>query len=381
MPGIYLHIPFCKQACSYCDFYFMTNQQYIPDFVDAIIKETEQSKPEDYLRNIETIYFGGGTPSLLSPAQIMMILDAISSNFDTSSVREITFEMNPDDVTPGYINTLKDLGITRLSMGVQSFQPQLLDFMHRAHNREEALRSLEVLSASGMDWNTDLIYGNPGQTSADLEKDINEMLSFNPPHISAYSLTIEPKTRLGKMHENGKLQPVDDDIVAEHMALIVNKLADQNIQRYEISNYAIPGREALHNSNYWEHIPYLGFGPSAHSFLWAPGDPVAKRQANWRNLKRWIAGPPVDPDTKEILTLDELAEERIMLGLRTRKGISLENIYARYDYRFSDHQKKYIDHLVHNGYAEYDNDRLRLSSEGFAICDEIAVQVISKVDG
>lgn len=356
----------------------MTNQQYIPEFVDALLKEIEESRPADYLKKIETIYFGGGTPSLLSPAQTMLIMEAIDSQFDTSDVSEVTFEINPDDVTPGYIKTLKELGITRLSMGVQSFQPKLLEFMHRAHNREEALRSLEVLSASGLDWNSDLIYGNPGQTLDDLEKDIDEMLAFNPPHISAYSLTIEPKTRLGKMHEAGKLAALDEDEVAQHMALIEQKLAEKDIYRYEVSNYAKRGREALHNSNYWEHIPYLGFGPSAHSFLWDDDQPVAKRQANWRNLKRWMFGESVDPDSKEILTMDELAEERIMLGLRTTKGISPENLNQRYDYKFSDGQIAYIRQLISNDYLSEIEKSLALTSKGLAICDEISVQLISK---
>ncbi|HET8866566.1 MAG TPA: radical SAM family heme chaperone HemW, partial [Gracilimonas sp.] len=212
MSGLYIHIPFCKQACSYCDFYFVTRQQHKQDFVDELILEIHSKRDTQFTRKpIQTIYFGGGTPSLLTPSQVGSILEAVDSVFDLD-LKEITLEMNPDDVTKEYLSGLKSAGINRASMGVQSFDQDLLNFMNRAHTSEEALKCLELLEASDFNvFTVDLIYGNPGQTLEMLENDIDTILTFNPPHISAYSLTVEPQTRLGKQVKLGRIVPPEDD--------------------------------------------------------------------------------------------------------------------------------------------------------------------------
>ncbi|HYW35816.1 MAG TPA: radical SAM family heme chaperone HemW, partial [Balneolaceae bacterium] len=250
MSGIYLHIPFCKQACSYCDFYFVTRQNQRSAFVDALLQEIRSYRGTDFTNEpVRTIYFGGGTPSLLKPAQIESILSAIRRTFSVEA-EEITLEMNPDDVSAGYLADLKKAGINRASMGVQTFQPELLKFMNRAHSRQEALRCLELLSGTGFDsFTVDLIYGNPGQSMDQLSEDLDLLLDFDPPHVSAYSLAVEPKTRLGKQVELGRITPPEDDTVAEHFELINERLSAEDIHRYEVSNYSRPGAEAVHNSN------------------------------------------------------------------------------------------------------------------------------------
>ena len=276
MSGIYIHIPFCKQACSYCDFYFVTRDRMIPAFVDALVHEISvvpvsggSPFPGDPVR---TLYFGGGTPSRLPATQTRRIFEALHQRFDLSGLTEFTVEVNPEDVTRELLSGLRDLGVTRLSMGIQSFQPDLLEFMHRAHSAQQAHRALEQVAAAGFSsYSVDLIYGCPGQTREQLLDDLDKLLAYHPPHVSAYSLTIEPRTRLGKQAALGRLEPADDESVAAQARLIRETLASHDIHRYEISNYASPGEEAEHNSAYWSHENYLGLGPSSHTFFWPGG--------------------------------------------------------------------------------------------------------------
>ncbi len=275
MSGIYLHIPFCKQACSYCDFYFVTRDGLIPEFVDALVQEITAVPagdgspfPGDPVR---TLYLGGGTPSRLPLSQFERIFDALNRHFDISGLTECTVEVNPEDVTTEWLSGVRESGVTRLSMGIQSFQPELLEFMHRAHSAPVAHRALENVARAGYtSFSVDLIYGCPGQTDAQLLDDLDRLLAYDPPHLSAYSLTIEPRTRLGKQAELGRLKPADDETVVRQSRLIRDVLSANGIHQYEISNYARPGHEAEHNSAYWSHENYLGLGPAAHSFYW-PG--------------------------------------------------------------------------------------------------------------
>lgn len=356
----------------------MTQAQYIPDFVEALISEIKNREVPDFITDIDTLYLGGGTPSLLSPAQIFMILDALEERFSLQNCSEFTVEVNPDDVTPGYLRALADVGVNRLSMGIQSFQPELLTFMHRAHTAKEAHRSLEVVAKAGFSsFTADLIYGNPGQTEEQLAEDIRQLLAYQPPHVSAYSLTIEPKTRLGKQFEKGTLQPADETMVAAHMKLTERMLSDAGLKRYEISNYAIPGSEAQHNSNYWQHVSYLGFGPSAHSFIWDGEAPVAQRTANIRNYKIYSTGRYEDETQREILTESELAEERILLGLRTQKGISATLLKTSYNYEWTRAQQQLCEELGRRGLLETNEKGMRLTSEGMALADEITARIIA----
>lgn len=375
MSGIYLHIPFCKQACSYCDFYFVTRTGERDAFVEKLVDEIKSYAGTPYIQEqVDTLYIGGGTPSLLSPAQLEDILNAIDTTFDTD-FKEVTLEMNPDDVSAEYLGDLRKLGVNRASMGVQSFSQELLNFMNRAHSREEALGCMELLSKSGFrTFTVDLIYGNPGQSLQELEQDIDELLEFDPLHVSAYALTIESGTRLGKQVELGRIAPPEDDKVADHFNLLNKKLRDAGIQRYEVSNYSKPGHEALHNSNYWKHQKYLGMGPGAHSFWWQ-GEAI--RWKNEADLNRYLAKKREEiKQGFESLSDEQLAEERIMMGLRTREGVSEEEMKKRYNYEFSDRQLAYLDERKSEGKVKR-NGSITLTDKGIAIADAIILDLIT----
>ena len=372
MSGIYLHIPFCKQACSYCDFYFVTRTSEREHFVQRLVEDINSYKGSKFAEEtVETIYFGGGTPSLLEPSQLEQIMEVLYDVFDINE-REITLEMNPDDVSGQFLADLKSLGISRASMGVQSFEPELLEFMHRAHSSEEALKCLELLSASDFNsFTVDLIYGNPGQSVQQLERDVNTLLGFDPPHVSAYSLTIEPKTRLGKQVELGRIAPPEDDKVADHFDIINQLFSNHGIERYEVSNYSLPGKEAIHNSNYWEHKNYLGLGPGAHSFWW---DDNAERWENEQDLRKYLRDE--DHPEREELSLTQLAEERLMMGLRTRKGVEKRELSERYGYKLSSRQLDYLKNCEQEGKVKVD-ETITLTDEGIKIADAIILDLVT----
>jgi oxygen-independent coproporphyrinogen-3 oxidase len=373
MSGLYLHIPFCKQACSYCDFYFVTRQNRREAFVEALLKEIKAYAGTSFAgESVQTIYFGGGTPSLLTAHQVERILSAIRETFVVEA-GEITFEMNPDDVNADYLQDLRQIGITRASMGVQSFQPGLLEFMHRAHTRTEALKSLELLSKSWFkSFTVDLIYGNPGQSLEELSDDLNTLLQFNPPHISAYSLTVEKNTPLGKQVELGRITPPAEELVADQFELIGSRLKRNGMYRYEVSNYSKPDFEACHNSNYWTHRNYIGLGPGAHSFWWGK---QPRRRQNKSDLRDYLASPG-GHQQEEVLSLHQMAEERIMLGLRTHSGVSSATLRNRYGYNLNDDQKEYLcrqeqQKMLH--YGEY----IQLTESGLLLADAITLDLIS----
>ena len=378
MAGIYIHIPFCKQACSYCDFYFVTRKRLIDPFVDSLIKEIHSYRDTLYSNeNIETVYLGGGTPSQLSSVQLKCIFDALGESFSLQPV-EVTMEMNPDDVTPDYLKSLLDMGINRASMGVQSFDENLLQFMHRAHTKKEALAALESLQTAGFPtYTVDLIYGNPGQTLEMLGEDISQLLQYDPPHISAYSLTVEPQTRLGKQVKLGRISPPEDDLVAEHFDLLTKRFSSAGIEQYEVSNFSKPGKEAVHNSNYWNHENYLGLGPSAHSF-WLLDD-GGMRWENRSDIKNYMddlsAGSSTDP---EKLSMYSLAEERLMLGLRTKWGVGFDELRTRYNYELNPKQESWIEYQKEQGMLKTDGNVLRFTSEGLKIADLLIVDLLSK---
>jgi oxygen-independent coproporphyrinogen-3 oxidase len=372
LSGIYIHVPFCKQACSYCDFYFVTRTSEREHYVQRLQNEIASYGQTEFADDpVETIYFGGGTPSLLEPKQIEQILTALHSSF-TLDTREVTFEMNPDDVSKTFLADLKSLGIDRASMGVQTFQPELLEVMNRAHSSDEALECLELLSASGFtSFTVDLIYGNPSQSLQQLEKDVETLLDFHPPHISAYSLTIEPNTRLGKQVELGRIAPPKDDKVADHFDLINSRLRDQGIERYEVSNYSEPGREAIHNSNYWEHKNYLGMGPGAHSFWWGDN---AQRWENEKDLRAYLRNE--DQQLKEELSLQKLAEERLMMGLRTRAGVSQQKLEKKYAYTLNNRQLEYLEKRAQEEKVVI-GDYIKLTDKGIKIADAIILDLVT----
>lgn len=379
MGGIYIHVPFCKQACSYCDFYFITRQELMPAYVEALCREIELSASLHPFFIPESIYFGGGTPSQLSADNLHNVFKTLSRSFNLAAVQEITLEMNPDDVTETYLQHLFDLNVNRVSMGIQSFDEKLLQFMHRSHNSHEALESLQILSNSPIkNFTCDLIYGNPGQGIEAFIQDLNQLMSFNPPHISAYALTIEPKTRLSKSLQKGYFTPADEKMVNEHVDALCKITSQKGYQRYEVSNFCKQGYLALHNSSYWEHKPYLGFGPGAHSFDIDRDKRVGKRYQHPADIKAWLHNPMGIDGKLEILDEKQLAEEYIMLRLRTADGLDKEILLFQYGYEMSNRQIDFVEDLIRRGMLEESNQRVKFTHEGFKLTDYFTLELISR---
>lgn len=349
------------------------------DFVDRICEEIDRYAATRYPKEpVKTIYLGGGTPSLLEVSEIERIFSHLEKVFRLEP-EEITMEINPDDVTVDYLKGLRSLGIDRASMGVQSFDADRLTFMNRAHTPDEARFSLEALSRAGFRiFTTDLIYGNPGQTARDLEADIDQLLEFDPPHISAYALTIEPRTRLGKQVELGRLEPPDDELVSEHFDLLNEKLSANGIYRYEVSNYCKTGFEAVHNGSYWRHENYLGFGPSSHSFWW-DDQGGATRWKTENNINLYLSEPFEEVYMEnESLPMEVLGEERLFLGLRTSAGVSLEELHNRYQYQLSGRQREWISQKLKEGLLKFDEQIIALTDEGVKIADHLIVELLTR---
>ncbi|HEY4935106.1 MAG TPA: radical SAM family heme chaperone HemW, partial [Puia sp.] len=267
MAGIYIHIPFCKQACNYCNFHFSTNLGLQNDFTAALLKEIELRIPYLNQETVETIYFGGGTPSLMPVSAIRDILDSVYRNFTISPDPEITLESNPDDMDPDRLEAWKKAGINRLSIGVQSFFEEDLNWMNRAHNAQQAIKAVQQVVSAGFDnFSMDLIYGLPGLTDEKWNENLRKAIFLNPTHISCYALTVEPKTALYKMIQLKKTDDVEPDKQASQFLFGIQELEAAGFEHYEISSFAKPGRRSRHNSAYWQSKKYLGLGPAAHSF-------------------------------------------------------------------------------------------------------------------
>jgi oxygen-independent coproporphyrinogen III oxidase len=349
------------------------------DFVDRICEEIDRYTATRYTQEpVKTIYLGGGTPSLLEVTELERIFSHLEKIFRLEP-EEITMEINPDDVTVDYLKGLLSIGIDRASMGIQSFDAGRLTFMNRAHTPDQARFSLEALSRAGFRiFTTDLIYGSPGQTTQELEADIDQLLEFDPPHISAYALTIEPRTRLGKQVELGRLEPADDELVSEHFDLLNEKLSANGIYRYEVSNYCKAGFEALHNGSYWRHENYLGFGPSSHSFWWDDKE-NATRWKTENNINLYLSEPfeKVYME-KEGLAMEALGEERLFLGLRTCAGVSLAELHNRYHYHLSAGQREWISQKQDEGLLQFDEQTIALTDEGIKIADHLIVELLTR---
>jgi len=326
MAGIYIHIPFCKQACHYCNFHFSTNHQLMPGMIDAIINEALIRK--NYLQDkVETIYFGGGTPSLIKIADLERIISQIKMLFQVSDTVEITLESNPDDISESNLIAWKKAGINRLSIGVQSFNDIDLSWMNRAHNAAEAENSLKIAKLYFNNITIDLIYGSPTLTDAQWEKNIKLAISYNIPHLSCYALTVETKTALSLLIEKHKKENIDTNKQAHHFDLMVKWLQEAGYEHYEISNFAVPEFRSKHNCSYWNGKHYLGLGPSAHSFN------GISRQWNIANNALYIKSIENGvPDFEiENLTASQKLNEYIMTGLRTIEGISIPFIKKQWN--------------------------------------------------
>ncbi|WP_338814457.1 radical SAM family heme chaperone HemW [Bernardetia sp. Wsw4-3y2] len=404
---IYIHIPFCKQACHYCDFHFSTNLKQKQAFLYALDKEIELQKdffkeavfpsslsvPPPTKKTLKTIYFGGGTPSILEISELKAILEKVKSTFEVDKEAEITLEANPDDLTSlEFLKSLKEIGFNRLSIGIQSFEESFLKFMNRAHNAEEAKNCVKLAQKAGFDnISVDLIYGiqlpkkeivfnafenNFEKQSEGLKsnphyfwrKDLEFALSLNIPHISAYCLTIEPKTPFGNSLKKGKLKPIDEEFAAQQFEILTETLKENGYVHYEISNFAKPNQFSKHNTAYWKDEPYLGLGASAHSY---DGKNRFMNAANNRKYTESLNKNSL-PKIIDELSENDRINEYFLTSLRTIWGIDLNHLIKKYNYNLLENQSKTVSKLVENQMVELKNDTVTLTEKGKLFADGIA---------
>ena len=372
LAGIYLHIPFCRQACHYCDFHFSTQLKYKEELVNAMVKELTLQK--NYLpRHIsfDTVYFGGGTPSVLTSEELNRIFDALLENYHIRQNAEITLEANPDDLDRNTLMMLKNAGVNRLSVGIQSFYEDDLRLLNRSHTAEQAKRCLMEAREIGFDnFNLDLIYGIPKSTVESWLENIHIALDLKPKHISTYCLTVEENTVFGRWKNSGRFLEVEEELAAEQYEILVDTLKKNGFEHYEVSNFALPGYHSKHNVQYWHYEPYLGIGPGAHSFN------GRKRQFNVLNNHKYIKAINNGdvPGLSETLSKEDEINERILTGLRTQWGISLTSL-QKLGYDLLKSKGKYLEQLISEGLADMSNDRLVLSEKGWLLADHISLKL------
>ncbi len=370
MAGIYIHIPFCKQACHYCDFHFSTSLKKKDELVAALAKEIVLRKKE-LTDEIETIYFGGGTPSLLPIEDLQLLIDLIYKNFSVSDTPEITIEANPDDLSTELISQLANSPINRLSIGVQSFFEEDLKLMNRAHNATEALESIAEAKKKFENISVDLIYGIPGMSAARWRKNIEIALGLNVPHLSCYALTVEPKTALKKFIEKGVVPPVDEDAAKEHYEILLYETERAELENYEFSNFGKAGFYSRNNTAYWEGKPYLGIGPSAHSYN------GKTRSLNVANNVKYIKSIEAGslPSEVEHLTEVDRYNEYIMTGLRTKKGVSLQKVETEFGIKYLDYLMSQAAKLLNKELLVLENETLTISKKAKFLSDGIAADL------
>jgi oxygen-independent coproporphyrinogen-3 oxidase len=368
MAGIYIHIPFCKKLCFYCDFYHVVSTDNNSAFIDAVLKEASLSK--EYLENdtVSTIYIGGGTPSVFSIKDLATILNHIHKVFRVSKECELTIELNPDDVLPSYMEGLKNQGINRISLGIQSWRDTDLRMLNRRHDSAQAVNALkETINAGFENVTIDLIYGIPGLSQEEWESNLDFSFSFDIKHLSAYHLTIEPGTVFGKMLEKGTISEIDENESAAQFNTLIKKAESAGFIQYEISNFGKPGYFSIHNSNYWKQVNYLGLGPSAHSFN------GYSRQWNVRDLKGYIksinSGKPYFE--REELDTKKRFNEYIMTSLRTMWGIDLEYLEKIFEKEGYDYVVNLSLKFRNYGLMKLEKNSLVLTNQGKLISDNI----------
>jgi oxygen-independent coproporphyrinogen-3 oxidase len=369
MAGLYIHIPFCKQACYYCDFFFSTNQEQRSLLARAIASELAMQK--NYLagEELETIYFGGGTPSILLEEELDIILNGAHANFSIATQPEITLEANPDDLTKEKIEYLFRSGINRLSVGIQSFDNAVLKSLNRAHDNRMAKGCIEDAQTAGFkNISIDLIYAIPGRSDDAWENDIREALALQPQHVSSYSLTIEEKTVFGKWTKQGKMKRLDDDVAARQLNLLIDVLESEGFEQYEVSNFSKPGFQSRHNSNYWRNKKYLGIGPSAHSYN---GDSRQYNVSNNAMYLRSINQHKV-PYTLEKLSREDKINEYLLTTLRTCWGADLNILREQFSFDILNESSDYIKNLQNSGFVVIEENILRLTRQGRFHADKIA---------
>lgn len=369
MAGLYIHIPFCKKACHYCDFHFTQSVSQIDDMVDAIGKELVMQK--DFLGNdtVYTIYFGGGTPSLLEGEHIKRLMQIIQQEYKLSSNPEVTLEGNPDDLTEAKLSTFFNHGINRLSIGVQSFNDEKLKWMNRQHTSAEAVNTFHNARRIGFEnISLDLIYALPHQNHDLWLSDLKKISALRPEHISSYCLTIEPKTAFGNWLQKGKIKPINEDFAADQFEILLDSLAKQGYDQYEISNFSLPGYESQHNSAYWKDEKYLGIGPSAHSYN------GKFRKANAANNGKYLKGLAEDKIPIEVITLtrEDQINEYLLTSLRTKWGCDLELLKSKYQVDLLAIHEKYLNKISNHDLINEDDGFLILTNAGKLLADQIA---------
>ena len=363
MQGLYVHVPFCASRCIYCGFYSTTLSRLRPAYVEALLKEL--SLRQDFAREPwHTIYIGGGTPSQLPPD----LLQKLFAGIDCSEAVEVTVECNPDDVTPDYAALLASLPINRISMGVQTFNDSRLNFLHRRHNAAEARAAVANLRRAGIgNISIDLMFGFPGETLDDWQTDIDEALSLEVSHISAYSLMYEEGTRLYRMKQDGSVKETGEETSRAMYYALDDRLAAAGYEHYEISNYALPGHRALHNSGYWRGVPYMGIGAAAHSYT---GD---RRSWNIADVERYIEAIDrgILPSEAEVLDTDTRYNDTVMLALRTAEGINLDRLEHDFGKPRLDYCLANAARYITDGLLLCEDNRLRLTRNGLFVSDMV----------
>lgn len=371
MAGIYIHIPFCKQACNYCDFYFTTRASLLPDFIKALNAEIDLQKhyfPKDTI--IQSVYFGGGTPSLMTFDDLNEILKHLRNVFTIANTAEITLEANPDDIQVTRAEQWKEAGINRISLGLQSLSERDLQFMHRAHTAQESRQALQILKDTGFSNITvDFIYGIPDSGNDQWKTHLDYIRANDIPHFSAYALTIEKGTRLFKEVEKGKTNlPLEADVIQQFDMLQAFAI-QAGYEAYEISNYAKPGYRAIHNTSYWFQKPYLGLGPSAHSYL------MPIRKYNLPDLKSYItalSAGMLPPESVEYLSTEDQINEFIMTRLRLSEGIPLPIYENTFGHTLQSRASKHIQSYIQTGHLRISDECLKLTEKGKLMADRIA---------
>ena len=368
MAGIYIHIPFCKKRCIYCDFYSSTDNRLVDKYIDALCIELESRLHEIDKNNITTIYIGGGTPSQLSATQLGEIINFIKSKIDFSLIEEFTIEVNPDDVTYDYIKECITFGINRVSMGIQSFVDKELKIINRRHDSYQAIKAIETIKSAGIsNISIDLIYGLPLQTIESWIYSIQKAIEMNVPHISCYNLSYEEGTALYRMREKGEIKECDEDSCIEMYDILVKMLADTDFEHYEISNFAKRGYYSRHNSNYWNLTPYLGLGASAHSF------DGSIRRYNPSSIQKYTSNISESSIAyeEEQETLYEQFNEYIMINLRTMWGVNTQKVKTIFGEELRNHLIKYSRRFIETGDLKEKENTIVLSEKGIMLSDYI----------
>jgi oxygen-independent coproporphyrinogen-3 oxidase len=379
MASIYMHIPFCERKCLYCDFYSVESTSLMEQFVDSLLSEIGMYASYAPGVSFDTVYLGGGTPSLLPVRSLGKIFDRLRRTFTIADGSEVTMEINPGTVSKEKLERYRSLGVNRLSVGVQSFRDEDLQFLSRIHTAREADEAVAMARSAGfVNLSLDLIFSLPGQTVEDWERNLVHALRFDPEHLSAYSLVVEDETPLARLVRSGKVTPSPEPIEAAMLEFTMDFLCARGFDHYEVSNYARPGFRSRHNSSYWSHRQYLGFGPSAHSFWRRGTEGQATRWQNVPDLARYIdrigiGGLPVS--SEEVVSQRSLINERIFLGLRA-DGLDLASLEKDFRFVFDKRHREVIERLVRATMMEHEHGRLRLTPKGFLVCDEIAAELL-----